>query len=891
MATDFHEERKWKMAAAHVNARAAAGEAVRRASTASVEDSQQARRASQRLAQGVVGFWRSVSHDMRFYSDSDTALRSTTTDAASSSAAPSTANTVEVADVAETTRQVNECVSRSQEVLTKELAWIDTHPDARKGPLLPHQLLAVRWLVELGKLKCGAILADQAGMGKTVTAVALLDSLNTELAAKAAAQADPSAAAPAPHLVVAPYWSLVRWRTEIRRHATSLGGVALLEDWISSSRSSSSSSSSSARPARRKVDVVLCSTATLGSPAERQRLTDMEWSSIVLDAREEGARVWAASPSGALSEWSKMAPICPSLRASHRVLLIDDHMAARAEYHAAWAVVLLPQLFPTPEHAMAWASKAVAAGSGPSSPQDQITKLIGSFQLSRQVKNCRLVADVIHASVVPCPMTDAHALEYRRVLALTRAAGVEEDARKLVALRYACFHADLPFWFENGLVPPPPPPPNAPPVANGQAASSSSSNKGCKALSRLLTPAPTSSDPSVTSWRSSVEDTSPFGPHHSIPGCVTKSGKLTQLRTLLTQLLATDTKRKVLLLAGLPHALSLIHTFLCAAEIAHEYALPQTMGLGGDGGPIMAKDGPEPWVLAQAAIARFNLTPGVRVLVAPTWGCWGRGGLVPSQADVVVVMDDDWSQEGRRGLRELLSRMRMRLKALSVYRLVSASTVESMMWDEKRPAGESKLDTVLGGSVAVALASMSRLTPGPPDVNVMEPPLWAQERRLLESVLPLGLFRPGGSMGVDLCRDCYHRRAIGGYGKRLLREAAGHGAADGGKWSLGTLQRGSPVDALLGMDERGGETGLVHEARALLVREFPANTTKAQAWLDITTAMKVAGIDIDPIVAAPPVPPIEGLTEVISHPSWMMDPADADLGLVIKYIQVGAAPN
>lgn len=865
LATDYHEERKWKMASARVSARAAAGEALKRTDR-EVGNSQQARRVAQKLSQGVMGFWRNMSSEIRSYADNQTALRASISDVAAAAAAGSAAphQPLELGDVAETNRRVNELVTRSSELLKVGVqpSGFSIQADAGQEHLLPHQLLTVRWLYTLHAERCGGILADQAGMGKTVTSVAVMVKIAQDLAA-----ASPPTP-PTPQLIITPYWCLVRWMTELQLRGPQLT-VALLEDWASCR--------SSAR-ARKKVDVVLCSTATLGSD-NRQRLTETEWSSIVLDTRLDMSKVSSppTSPDGVASEWAKVAPLCPHLRSPRRVLIIDYGFVSRVENHASWAVFLLPHVFPTAEHVTAWASKALP-GADNHAVQDHITKLVTSFQVARRFDTYKHLADVTDARIITCPMPESQLQEYRRVYSLTLvpSGGLDLEARKVLACRYASMHADLPWWCNlSNMTPLPTPPPPAP---GGRAVPPPPPTTAVYtvAQSRLQTPTRPSNDPATLGYRACMEDTTPMGPQHSLSAGVAKSGKLNGLLQLLPQLLGTP-DIKVLLLAGLPHALSLIHTFLCAAEIPHEYASPERLTNQSD-----AQEGPEPWLTSQLAISRFNANPNCRVLVANTWGCWGRGGLVPSAADVVVVVDDEWSMEGRAGLRELLMRMRMRRKPIKVYRMVSVATMEGMLWDTKRQPGESKLDTVMGGLISEVVANANKAGA---DGRPMEALLWEHEKAIAESLLPPTIFRATGAVGTDLCRDCFHRRAIGSYAKRLLREAAGS-SQDLSKWSLSSLQRGSPVDMILGVEDWGGEASLLHEARNLLVHEIPADATKAQAWLELSMAMRSAGIEIDPVVIGPPVHPPDNLQETITHPSYMLDPAEADLGLVIKYVQI-----
>jgi ribosomal protein S2 len=74
MATDFHEERKWKKAAGGLMSRAAASEARRRVARERGVG-EETSRICHRLSTGVMTFWRGVSSQIRYFNDSQAMLQ------------------------------------------------------------------------------------------------------------------------------------------------------------------------------------------------------------------------------------------------------------------------------------------------------------------------------------------------------------------------------------------------------------------------------------------------------------------------------------------------------------------------------------------------------------------------------------------------------------------------------------------------------------------------------------------------------------------------------------------------------------------------------------------------------------------------------------------------
>ena len=1020
MATDFHEERKWKKAAGGLMSRAAASEARRRVARERGVG-EETSRICHRLSTGVLGFWRAVSSQIRYYNDSSVALQrehesakaaaaeaEATEDSSEESekdededeeeededamdtddaekkkkekAAPASPKRPEMteAEVLRLRESVKQCVNAAQEVTKAEHLKVKTpsqpQPPGDGPPLLPHQLVAFRWLNQLSERKYGAILADSPGMGKTVVVVRTMVDVATTLKRGGSGGAA-ATTTPPPQLLVVPAYSVVRWRTELAVHGKGLS-VILVEEWGAAMRSTKAS-------AAKHADVVLCSSAALGSP-DAARLPDYQWSNLVLDLREQVSPTTAAATAAAamvglptsassasltsdkkaaaaaaaakggeeddkstasnngeqqdseaeeedeatapVTEWAKVAKLASQLaaKADRRVLVTEEGVSKEKkdlQRSAAWLSFVLPHVFASAEDVMTWAPKAAAslanatfaaqaaaaANSGanvppPAKPEPPATsEYVGRIVRGFQLQRARSQADggrgePTEVSVVRCPMPALQEKEYQRIQSATgggtrtkaAAADAGEVAARLLASRFACMHADLAFWYRGGASAGEQPlmsqylPAGALSLAVAGGGTSTRSSKSSSAASA-------SSAAGGGEVYSAWDDASLFSQHNSLSNCVENSGKFAGLLKLLRQF--DGQGKKVVLLASLPQALALIHTYLTAADVPHDFC-PATPPSSSSSSSFSSSAGIPSWLQTQLTIARFNLSSTslqatTRILVAPINACLGRGGLAPSATDVAVVLDDEWSVEGRATLHEALERMSMRSKAFKVFRLVTQGTLEEKLWPSTLPpptGGAAKNDHL----ALVAGVRLSQAQAGMEDG--VEKKLREKERVLA------GMGGKGSSKKEDslrgsgeLCRECFSGKSLGAYGKRFLHLMTASTEGEKG----GPAPRGpSPTEglSLMMMEEAGSfaaSDAVIHDAVRALVKEVPGGATNAQALLEHSTAMRALGIEMDMTIAAPPLPPSDPtLTELVEFPSWADDPVTFDLGLVVKYVSL-----
>ena len=130
---------------------------------------------------------------------------------------------------------------------------------------------------------------------------------------------------------------------------------------------------------------------------------------------------------------------------------------------------------------------------------------------------------------------------------------------------------------------------------------------------------------------------------------------------------------KVLVLASLPQAVKLIHSFLTSCGILHDYL---------ESPPASTATHTPWWLRIQNSLMAFDKIDGPNVLVAsPDLLTPWAGGLCPSVANIIVVVDDDWSGQGNLRLERLLQKCALRKEEeTQLIHLVTAQTCEETFY-------------------------------------------------------------------------------------------------------------------------------------------------------------------------------------------------------------------
>jgi SNF2 family DNA or RNA helicase len=140
-----------------------------------------------------------------------------------------------------------------------ELAEVDVPEEVRKW-LRPYQLVGVRWLAALDRLRLGGLLADDMGLGKTLQTLALI--------------ASDCSTSGHPTLVVAPLSVLQSWEEDKAKFAPDR-----LRMYVH--QGPSRRHQSAFHDERRTSDVVLTTYDTLVN--DRDEFLAVEWHRVVLD--------------------------------------------------------------------------------------------------------------------------------------------------------------------------------------------------------------------------------------------------------------------------------------------------------------------------------------------------------------------------------------------------------------------------------------------------------------------------------------------------------------------------------------------------------------------------------------------------------------------------------
>lgn len=648
MATDFHEERKWKKAMAVVRSAEISNMWKKK-----LAPSEAARQASEVISRNVTKFWQTMRNEEVYYLGSSVQLSKATIRMEELDK-----REAETIDITRLNNVLKDRKAKAEESLKEATEAMEVD----EGWLLSHQSVAVRWFSALALHQSGAILSDEAGLGNTVTALAYL----SRVAQRAHLPGTEGA-----QLLIVPSWSVMRWRCELQLHAKHLK-VQVFESWCFPKQYGRRRPGGSCDGPE---NIVLCSSSILGR-SEAQLLLEHEWSNLVVDAREGEAI--QCEP----SEWVKMSRLALRIISTRRLLLIDEFVPKTVENLASWLSYILPSVFRSTELVMYWA-REFGAGSNKGEGFDLRERLlrgVGPFWLKRKMDVGKNLPDLREVSLIKCPLPPLQKEEYRRIMEsglIRKEDEAKDSALRIFAFRYACLHADLSVWFQHSPI-------------NGRQASNPFQpppNLKCILPPSLTSPMKSSHQAStsppvhsaIPEDFSSFSNFNMFSCHNSLEHGQASSGKFLTILKLLQQLKPSHSK--VLLLASAPIALELIHTYLAAAEVPHECAFPNP-----------DTDVAQAWYRCQTAVHLFNSNPSISVLIAHTSSTLAKGGLTPSAADVVMIVDDDWSKLGREELKKVLVRLRVRKKKLSIYRLVAEGTIEEALWGEAQG-----MDKIHGG--------------------------------------------------------------------------------------------------------------------------------------------------------------------------------------------------
>ena len=155
-------------------------------------------------------------------------------------------------------------------------------------------------------------------------------------------------------------------------------------------------------------------------------------------------------------------------------------------------------------------------------------------------------------------------------------------------------------------------------------------------------------------------------------------------------------KKKVLILASLPEALLLVHIFLNSCGIAHEFLTsftPNVLHGSLEKNEMMQLANfsqISAWVEAQRVLARFdrasfedcNNSPRCDVLLANPAGVGAAHvGLSPGAADMIVSVDEDWTNQGKMMIESIIKYCQSRHsdrfgRSFQLIKLICADTCE-----------------------------------------------------------------------------------------------------------------------------------------------------------------------------------------------------------------------
>jgi hypothetical protein len=282
------------------------------------------------------------------------------------------------------------------------------------GQLRPYQERGVGWLVFLGRLGLGALLADDMGLGKTPQAIATV-------------LADP---APGPTLVICPVSVLGNWRREIERFAPGLRIVVHHgADRIRAHEASFASRAASA-------DIVLTSYSLVARDSDL--IESVGWGRLVLDEAQQ-----VKNPTAGVSR------AVARIRAGRRIALTGTPVENRLGDLWSLMHILNPGLLGSSARFQERFARPIEELHDPEQTA-VLRRLTGPFLLRRLKTDRAIISDLPDKieQTERCPLTTEQATLYQAVVddLLARAATAEGIGRRglvlagLMRLKQVCNH-------------------------------------------------------------------------------------------------------------------------------------------------------------------------------------------------------------------------------------------------------------------------------------------------------------------------------------------------------------------------------------------------------------------------------------------------------------------
>jgi hypothetical protein len=158
-----------------------------------------------------------------------------------------------------------------------------------------------------------------------------------------------------------------------------------------------------------------------------------------------------------------------------------------------------------------------------------------------------------------------------------------------------------------------------------------------------------------------------------------KSGKMAALGSLVEGLVGKG--KKVVVLASLPAALTQASMFLNAIGVKHDVLIDR----GGSSGDF----GCGGYIAGQRKLEEFEEGGRKDVIVASVASVSGiQGGIIPTTADSVVILDEDWSGRQDAQMANFIKRILLEGTKLEITRIVTEGTIESVLFGDKVNSAE-----------------------------------------------------------------------------------------------------------------------------------------------------------------------------------------------------------